>query len=77
VPSWGDLAGCPGYLINNVPAVNKPSGDNWFFNFSQPSIDPLSALIYGENTFSTIVHSGRMPDIYLPGIQVLIRYKKR
>jgi hypothetical protein len=77
IASWGDLAGCPGYLVNNVPLTNKPAGDNWFFNLSQPAIEPLSALIYGENTFSTIVHSGRMPDIYLPGIQVLIRYENK
>jgi hypothetical protein len=76
IASWGDLAGCPGYLVNGVPMLNKPTGDNWFFNLSQPAIEPLSVLKYGENTFSTIVHSGRMPDIYMPGIQVLIRYKK-
>lgn len=30
----------------------------------------------GEDIFSTIIHNGRVPDIYMPGAQVLVHNKK-
>lgn len=76
IASWGDIENSPGYKINNIEIDNKPKGENWYYNLSKPEITPISALLYGENIFSTIAHPGRMPDIYKPGAQVLIRYKK-
>ncbi len=43
-------------------------------HLSTPPIRPLTALKAGENPFSTVVAKGRMPDVYMPGVQLLIRY---
>jgi hypothetical protein len=75
IASWGDFAGCHGYTVNGVPLEDKPAGDNWLYNLSAPPIRPLAVLRAGENTFSTVVGPGRVPDIYMPGVQVLIRYR--
>lgn len=75
IASWGNLKECPGYKINDVLLNDKPEGDNWFYNLSMPPIRPLSALKAGENTFSTIGGQGHMPDIYMPGVQILIQYR--
>lgn len=73
--SWGDLAACRGYAINGVALEDKPAGENWRYNLSAPPIRPLSVLRAGENTFSTIPGPGRLADVYLPGAQVLVRYR--
>jgi len=74
--SWGDLANCPGYTMNGVLLEDKPAGENWQYNWSVPPIRPLSALRAGENTFATVIAPGRMPDVYMPGAQVLVRYRE-
>ena len=40
-------------------------------------LDWTHVLKQGENLFATIAGPGRMPDIYIPGVQVLIRYKNK
>ena len=75
IASWGNLEECQGYKINDVLMEDKPEGDNWFYNLSMLSIRPLTVLKVGANTFSTVVGEGRMPDIYMPGVQILIKYK--
>jgi len=74
IASWGNQKECPGYTINGVLLQDKPAGADYYYNLSMPPIRPLTALKAGENTFSTVVAKGRMPDIYMPGVQVLIRY---
>jgi hypothetical protein len=74
--SWGDQKGCHGYSINGVQLEDNPGGENWLYNLSKTPVRPINVLHPGENTFSTVVGEGRMPDIYLPGVQILIRYKK-
>jgi hypothetical protein len=75
IASWGNLKECHGYKINDVLLEGKPAGADWFYNLSTPPLRPLAALKAGDNTFSTVVGPGRMPDIYFPGVQVLIRYR--
>jgi hypothetical protein len=75
IASWGNQKECPGYTINGVLLQDKPAGADYYYNLSMPQIRPLTALKAGENTFSTVVAKGRMPDIYMPGVQVLIRYQ--
>jgi len=75
IASWGDLEKCSGYKINDILLQDKPEGDNWIYNLSTLPIRPLSILRAGKNTFSVVVGEGRMPDIYMPGVQILIRYK--
>ena len=72
---WGNQKECPGYTINGVAIEDKPAGADYYYNLSTPPIRPLTALKAGENTFATVVAKGRMPDIYMPGVQVLIRYR--
>jgi len=74
--SWGDQKGCHGYSINGVQLQDNPGGENWLYNLTKTPVRPINVLRHGENTFSTVVGEGRMPDIYLPGVQILIRYKK-
>ncbi len=75
IASWGGLKLCHGYQINGVLLEDKPAGADWLYNLSTPPVRPLAALKSGENIFSTVVGPGRVPDIYLPGVQVLIRYR--
>jgi hypothetical protein len=75
IASWGGLKLCHGYKINDVLLEEKPAGDDWFYNLSTPPIRPLTVLKAGENTFSTVVGDGRVPDIYMPGVQILIQYR--
>lgn len=75
IASWGGLTLCHGYQINGVLLEDKPAGADWLYNLSTPPIRPLTALKPGENTFATVVGPGRVPDIYMPGVQVLIRYR--
>ncbi len=75
IASWGRLKECHGYKINDVLLEDKPTGPDWFYNLSTLPIRPMTALKAGENTFSTVVGPGRMPDIYMPGVQILIRYR--
>ena len=74
--SWGDQKECHGYTINGVQLDEKPKGENWIYNLTSNAIRPLTILKFGENTFSTVVGGGRMPDIYMPGVQILVRYTK-
>ena len=76
IASWGDFASGHGYALNGVPLEDKPAGENWLYDFSVLPIRPLSALRAGENTFSTVVGEGRLSDVYMPGVQVLVRYRK-
>jgi hypothetical protein len=75
IASWGRLKECHGYTINDVLLEDKPAGPDWLYNLSMPPIRPVTALKTGENTFSTVAGPGRVPDIYLPGVQILIRYR--
>jgi hypothetical protein len=50
-------------------------GADYTYNLAMVPIQPLTALKAGENTFSTVVGKRRMPDIYVPGVQILVRYK--
>jgi len=74
IASWGNLKESHGYMINDVLLPENPSGADWFYNLSTPPIRPLKVLKSGENTFSTVAGPGRTTDIYLPGVQVLVRY---
>ena len=74
IASWGNQKECPGYTINGVLLQDKPASTDYYYSLSTPPIRPRTALKAGENTFATVVAKGRMPDIYVPGVQVLVRY---
>lgn len=74
VPCWN----CPstrGFTLNGrvldlPPFPGKPGS----FHFAIVPLRPLTALRRGDNRLGTIPGPGRMSDIALPGVAILVRY---
>ena len=74
VPCWN----CPsahgftlnGIILDDVVLTGTPGG----YNVATVDLLPLSALRKGVNRLGTVPGPGRMSDVHLPGVQLLIRY---